>query len=130
MRYLTLSEVLELHRRIIQRSGGSLGIRDLNAIESALAQPRMTFGGEDLYATIVEKASAVGFSLIQNHPFIDGNKRIGHAAIETFLVLNGFEISAPVNEQEQIILSVASGTMERAEFLEWLRIHVVKASVP
>ena len=130
MRYLTLSEVLELHRRIIQRSGGSLGIRDLNAIESALAQPRMTFGGEDLYATIVEKASAVGFSLIQNHPFIDGNKRIGHAAMETFLVLNGFEISATVNEQEQIILSVASGTMERAEFLEWLRIHVVKASVP
>lgn len=130
MRYLTLSEVLELHRRIIQRSGGSLGIRDLNAIESALAQPRMTFGGEDLYATIVEKASAVGFSLIQNHPFIDGNKRIGHAAMETFLVLNGFEISAPVNEQEQIILSVASGTMERAEFLDWLRIHVVKASVP
>ncbi|MBM2804946.1 MAG: hypothetical protein HW419_2839 [Deltaproteobacteria bacterium] len=130
MRYLTLSEVLELHRRIIQRSGGSLGIRDLNAIESALAQPRMTFGGEDLYATIVEKASAVGFSLIQNHPFIDGNKRIGHAAMETFLVLNGFEISATVNEQEQIILSVASGTMERAEFLDWLRIHVVKASVP
>jgi len=130
VRYLTLSEVLELHRRIIQRSGGSLGIRDLNAIESALAQPRMTFGGEDLYATIVEKASAVGFSLIQNHPFIDGNKRIGHAAIETFLVLNGFEISASVNEQEQIILSVASGTLERAEFLEWLRIHVVKASVP
>jgi len=130
VRYLTLSEVLELHRRIIQRSGGSLGIRDLNAIESALAQPRMTFGGEDLYATIVEKASAVGFSLIQNHPFIDGNKRIGHAAMETFLVLNGFEISAPVNEQEQIILSVASGTMERAEFLDWLRIHVVKASVP
>lgn len=98
MRYLTLSEVLELHRRIVQHSGGSLGIRDLNAVESALAQPRMTFGGADLYATIVEKASAVGFLLIQNHPFIDGNKRIGHAAMETFLVLNGFEISAPVNE--------------------------------
>lgn len=130
MRYLTLSEVLELHRRIIQRSGGSFGIRDLNAVESAIAQPRMTFGGEDLYPTIVDKASALGFSLIQNHPFIDGNKRIGHAAMETFLVLNGFEITASVNEQEQTILSVASGTMERAEFVEWLRNHVAKASVP
>ena len=85
MRQLTLSEVLELHRRIIRYSGGSLGIRDLNAIESAIAQPRMTFDGEDLYPTIVAKAAALGFSLIQNHPFIDGNKRIGHAAMETFL---------------------------------------------
>lgn len=130
MRYLSLSEVLELHRRIIRQSGGSLGIRDLNAVESALAQPRMTFGGDDLYPTIVDKASALGFSLIQNHPFIDGNKRIGHAAMETYLILNGFEINAPVDEQEQIILSVASGTMERGEFLEWLRMHVVKASLP
>ena len=130
MHYLTLNEVLELHRRIIRQSGGSLGIRDLNAVESALAQPRMTFGGKDLYATIVEKASAIGFSLIQNHPFIDGNKRIGHAAIETFLVLNGFEISASVNEQEQIVLSVASGKMERADFVEWLQMHVAKTSGP
>jgi death on curing protein len=80
VRQLTLSEVLELHRRIIR-----LGIRDLNAVESAIAQPRMTFDGEDLYPTIVAKAAALGFSLIQNHPFIDGNKRIGHAAMETFL---------------------------------------------
>jgi death on curing protein len=130
VRQLTLSEVLELHRRIIRHSGGSLGIRDLNAVESALAQPRMTFGGEDLYPTIVDKAAALGFSLIQNHPFIDGNKRIGHAAMETFLILNGFEIIAPVDEQEQIILSVASGKMERAEFADWLRSHVVKALVP
>ena len=130
MRQLTLSEVLELHRRIIRYSGGSLGIRDLNAIESAIAQPRMTFDGEDLYPTIVAKAAALGFSLIQNHPFIDGNKRIGHAAMETFLILNGFEINAPVDEQEQIILSVASGTLERAQFLEWLQINVVKASIP
>ena len=130
MRQLTLSEVLELHRRIIRYSGGSLGIRDLNAVESAIAQPRMTFDGEDLYPTIVAKAAALGFSLIQNHPFIDGNKRIGHAAMETFLILNGFEIHAPVDEQEQIILSVASGTLERAQFLEWLQINVVKASIP
>ncbi len=89
MRYLALDEILELYRRIIEQTGGSSGIRDAGALESAVAQPRMTFGGEDLYPTIIEKASALGFSLINNHPFIDGNKRLGHAAIETFLVAAG-----------------------------------------
>jgi len=126
MRYLTLSEVLELYRRIIEQTGGSAGIRDLGALESALAQPRLTFGREELYPTIVEKASALGFSLIKNHPFVDGNKRTGHAALETFLVLNGFEIDAPVDEQEHIILQVASGELGRDEFTAWLRGHVVE----
>jgi death-on-curing protein len=98
MRYLTLGEVLELYHRIIRQSGGSQGIRDLGALESALAQPRMTFGNQELYPTVVEKASALGFSLIKNPPFVDGNKRTGHAAMETFLVLNGFEIDASVDE--------------------------------
>jgi death on curing protein len=67
IRYLTLVEVLNLHRQIIEQSGGALGVRDLGALESALAQPRMTFGGEDLYPTLVDKAAAVGFSIIMNH---------------------------------------------------------------
>ncbi len=86
MRYLTLNEVLELYRRILEQSGGSMGIHDLGALQSALAQPRMTFGGEELYPAIVEKASALGLFLIKNHPFVDGNKRTGHAVMETFLV--------------------------------------------
>lgn len=126
MRYLTLGEVLELYHRIIRQSGGSQGIRDLGALESALAQPRMTFGNQELYPTVVEKASALGFSLIKNHPFVDGNKRTGHAAMETFLVLNGFELDASVDEQEQIILQVASGELERDEFTAWLSGHVVR----
>jgi len=97
VRYLSLDEVLALHRLVIAQSGGTPGIRDKNALESAVAQPHMTFGGEDLYPTLVEKASALGFSLVKNHPFLDGNKRIGHAALETYLVLNGGEITAPVN---------------------------------
>ncbi len=125
MRYLTLNEVLELYHRVMEQSGGAIGIRDLNALESALAQPRMTFGGQELYPTVVEKASALGFSLIRNHPFVDGNKRIGHAAMETFLVLNGYEIEASVDEQEQVILQVASGEMGRKAFTEWLRAHIV-----
>jgi death-on-curing protein len=86
MRFLTLIEVLELHRRVIEQSGGAFGIRDIGLLESAIAQPRMTFGGEDLYPSLLEKAAALGFSIIMNHPFVDGNKRTGHAAIETFLV--------------------------------------------
>lgn len=121
MRYLTLNEVLELHRQIIAQTGGVLGILDLGALESALAQPRMTFGGEELYPGIVEKASALCYSLVQNHPFVDGNKRTGHAAMEVFLVLNGSEIAAAVEEQEQVILRVASGEMSREEFTHWLR---------
>jgi death-on-curing protein len=124
IRYLTLIEVLNLHRQIIEQSGGALGVRDLGALESALAQPRMTFGGEDLYPTLVDKAAAVGFSIIMNHPFVDGNKRTGHAAMETFLVLNGMEISASVDEQEQVILALASGNSGRESFVEWLKQHI------
>jgi death-on-curing protein len=124
IRYLTLGEVLNLHRLIIQQSGGALGVRDLGALESALAQPRMTFGGEDLYPTLADKAAALGFSIIMNHPFVDGNKRTGHAAMETFLVLNGLEISASVDEQEQVILALASGNSGRESFVEWLKQHI------
>lgn len=86
----------------------------------------MTFGSQELYPTLVEKASILGFSLIKNHPFIDGNKRTGHAAMEIFLVLNDYEIDASVDEQEQIILQVASGELERDDFTAWLRTHVVR----
>ncbi|MEO0933241.1 MAG: type II toxin-antitoxin system death-on-curing family toxin [Cyanobacteria bacterium J06641_2] len=124
IRYLVLIEVIELHRQIIEQSGGALGIRDLGALESALAQPYMTFGGEELYPKLVDKASAIGFSLVMNHPFIDGNKRIGHAAMEVFLVMNGVEIDASVDEQESIFLSLASGKLKREEFTHWLKSHV------
>jgi death-on-curing protein len=128
VRYLTLSEALELHCRIIGQSGGALGVLNLGALESALAQPRMTFGGGELYPSIVDKAAALGYSLIQNHPFLDGNKRTGHAAMEVFLFLNGFEIQSSVDEQERIVLQVASGEMDREAFRLWLRDHVVVKS--
>jgi death-on-curing protein len=126
MRYLTLNEVLELYRLVMAQSGGAVGIHSLGALESALAQPRMTFEGEELYPTIVDKASILGFSLIENHPFVDGNKRIGHAAMETFLVLNGFELAASVDEQEKVILQVASGKLGQDKFTDWPRAHLVE----
>ena len=128
MRHLTLNEVLDLYWQVMEQSGGAVGIRDLNALESAVAQPRMTFGGEELYPTVVGKASALGFSLVMNHPFVDGNKRIGHAAMETFLVLNGFEINASVDEQERIILQLAASDLDRDEFTKWLHAHITERS--
>ncbi len=124
MRCLTVEEILELHRRVLAASGGSSGVRDLGAVESAAAQPRMSFGGQDLYLGLAEKAAALGFSLVCNHPFLDGNKRIGHAAMETFLVLNGWELIASVDEQEQVILTLAAGQLEREQFTAWVASHV------
>jgi death-on-curing protein len=125
MRYLSINEILELHNRVMQASGGSLGVLDLGALASAVAQPRMTFAAQELYPTLPEKATALGFSLIQNHPFVDGNKRTGHAALETFLILNGHEIKATVDEQQAILLEVASSAMKREAFLNWLREHII-----
>ena len=121
MRFLTLIEVLELHRRVLKQSGGTSGIRDLGLLESAIAQPQMTFGGEELYPSLIEKSVALGFSMIMNHPFVDGNKRTGHAAMETFLFLNGMEINTSVDEQERVVLAITSGELGREEFVEWLQ---------
>ena len=124
MRYLSLREILELHDKIIDVSGGARGIRDMRALESAINQPRLTFNQTDLYPDVVTKAAALFFFLVMNHPFIDGNKRVGHAAMETFLILNGFEIEASVDEQEPIILELASGELTREIFTAWLNDHV------
>lgn len=123
-RYLTLEELLALHEMVLAQSGGAAGIRDQNLLESALAQPAMTFDGVDLYPTLQTKAAALGFSLVKNHPFVDGNKRIGHAAMETFLVLNGHEIEATVDEQEEVILKLAASQMNREEFGNWVHAHI------
>lgn len=81
MRYLTLEEILDIYNQIILQSGGTSGVSNLGMLESAIAQPKMTFDGQELYSTLSEKVAVLGFSLIKNHPFIDGNKRIGHAAM-------------------------------------------------
>ena len=123
MCYISLDKVLELHRSIIETSGGSVGLLNPSGLESAVAQPRMTYDGQDLYPTIIEKAAALCFSLIQNHPFTDGNKRVGHAAMKVFLNLNGYEIDETVDIQEKIILGVASGSVSRDQLVRWLEEH-------
>jgi len=128
MRYLTLAETLYLHEHILAATGGHAGIRDLAALESALAQPKASAGRVDAYPSLEEKAAALCYSLCSNHPFVDGNKRIAHAAMDTFLILNGMEIQASVEAQERLMLSVAAGTTSREELRQWLLVHAVDAS--
>jgi len=89
-------------------------------LESALAQPRASFGGTDLHQSLHAKAAALGFSLAMNHAFVDGNKRVAHAAMEVFLILNAYEIAASVDEQERLMLDLAAGKMTREQLTEWL----------
>lgn len=124
MRYLTLSEALELHRRVIEQSGGADGVRDLAGVESAVVQPQMTFGSGELYPSLIDKAAALCFSLVMNHPFVDGNKRIGHAAMETFLVLNGHQLNADVDDAESFFLKLAAGDVQRSELVHWITANV------
>jgi death-on-curing protein len=123
MRYLSLGEVVRLHQMLIESSGGATGIRDLGLLDSALAQPRATFDGRDLHPTTLDKAAALCASLVQNHPFVDGNKRVGHAAMATLLLLSGFDIVATVEEQEVVILELAAGRWRREDLVAWLRAH-------
>ena len=120
MRHLSVAEVLILHRLIMEQAGTTSLLRDLGALESAVAQPKHSFAGHDLYPTLAAKAAALGFSLIQNHPFLDGNKRVGHAAIVALLRLNGQRLVATVDEAERIILGTASGESSREDLVSWI----------
>lgn len=104
MRYLTLGEITALHRAILDDSGGATGVRDLGAIESAIAQPRATFGGMDLHQSIPAKAAALAYSLALNHPFIDGNKCVAHAAMEVFLILTVAEVDRTTRKIHTIVI--------------------------
>ena len=121
--YLTLEEVLLLHARLIQRTGGSGGVRDMGLLDSALARPRATFGGEDLYPSLWHKAAALMHSLIKNHPFVDGNKRTALTAAGLFLELNGHTLTAS-NEQ---VLDFARRAVVEKDDIElmatWLEKH-------
>lgn len=129
IQYLNLGHVLHLHRALVAATGGDYRVRDLAALESALAQSRMTFGGEDLYPSVAHKAAALAHSLVSNHPFVDGNKRVGHAAMEVFLVLNGYELLADEAEQETVMLELASGRLTRSEWTAWVEAHVIAKTV-
>jgi death on curing protein len=123
MRYLSLGEIVDLHQLLLHQTGGLDGIRDLGGLESALAQPRATFDGADLHPTVIQKAAALAFSLALNHPFVDGNKRVAHASMEVFLLMNGWELVGTVDEQERLMLDLADGQITREQLTAWLEQH-------
>ena len=125
MALLPKNLVLKLHTKIIEKSGGSHGVRDDHALDSCLEQPLSTFGGQDLYPSQIDKGAAIGFFLIANHPFIDGNKRIGLIAMKQYLAFHKYYIEASIDTQESIILAVASGEMDRETFTKWVEKHVI-----
>jgi death-on-curing protein len=121
MKYLTIEQVLFLHARVIEQTGGSHGVRDLGLLESAVARPQAMFDDEDLYPDIFFKAAALMYSLIRNHPFVDGNKRTGVAAAAIFLRHNGWLLNASNQEVEARTLEVARGEFNISEVAQWFR---------
>jgi death-on-curing protein len=116
--FLSLDEVLEIHQQQIERYGGSAGLRDAGALESAVATPQATFGGEFLHTSIPAMAAAYLFHLCQNHPFIDGNKRGGANAAVTFLLMDDWEPTFEEEELVEVVLDVASGGLSKQRLIE------------
>ena len=123
MKILTKAQVLMLHEQLVNETGGSPGLRDDGLLESALASPFQEFATFSPYPTIQQKAARLGFSLVMNHPFIDGNKRIGAHAMLTLLALNGIEIACTQKELADTILNVAAGNIGYDGLLQWLLDH-------
>jgi len=124
--FLTLDEVLAIHADQIERYGGSLGIRDSGLLNSALAMPEATYAGEELHSTLFEKAAAYLFHLVKNHPFIDGNKRIGLAVSLAFLAMNDVIIDATDHELVALVLGTAEGSRSKSDLAVFLRDHWTK----
>lgn len=120
---LTKRQVIAMHSSLIESTGGTDGIRDDGLLDSAIESPFQTFGEVDLYPTLLQKAVRLGFSLVSNHPFIDGNKRIGVHAMLVFLELNGVEVYCTQKELTDVGLSLASGSMSAEDLFEWLTNH-------
>ena|SRR5919198_1244881 len=118
---ISLDEVLVFHENSIRDYGGSLGVRDMNLLESAIARPFQTFGGTELYPTVFEKAAALIESIVKNHPFIDGNKRTGFLAAFAFLMRNNLELNADNSAAYDFVINIASSQISFEEIVEWLK---------
>ncbi len=108
---ITLSEILLIHQNVLKVHGGANSVRDFGGLESAIARPYQTFGGEYLYSNSFERAAAIGESIIMNHPFIDGNKRTGYVLMETLLRIDGIKIASSDDDLYQFIISISTGSL-------------------
>ena len=124
MKILSKRQILLLHSALIAQTGGLDGVRDEGLLDSAINAPFQTFAEQDLYPTVLEKAARLGFGLISNHPFLDGNKRIGTHAMLSFLGVNQTFLCYTDDELISVILQVASGTLDYNGLLDWMKNHV------
>lgn len=122
---LSKSQILLIHDQLITETGGSSGLLDEGLLDSALNAPFQTFGEEDVYPSLQQKAARLCFGLVKNHPFVDGNKRIGAHAMLVFLALNGVELQHSQTELSDVILRLAAGEIEAQEFLHWILSHQI-----
>ncbi len=121
--YLTAEQVLFIHSRIIAETGGEHGVRDLGMLQAAVARPQATFDGDKLYPDLFSKAAAMMESLVNNHPFLDGNKRTGIASVAIFLQQNDMILTASNSQVVEFTLQVAQSQLDAAEIANWLRTH-------
>ncbi len=123
MTYLYPKQVLYLYQRIIQQGGGTVDLRDEGLLESAVYRPQASFGGQDLYPDLFSKAAALGHSIISNHPFVDGNKRVGFEAMQLMLRLNGRDLHASLVAKFEFVVEIAKGKLTEQAIADWLKRH-------
>jgi len=121
VKFLSLAELLEIHQDQVTRYGGALGIRDIELLKSAIGMPMATYGGDFLHTDVYEMAAAYLYRLVKNHPFLDGNKRVGAVAALVFLLLNGYEFDAPEDDFAELVLGVARGELDKAQEAVFMR---------
>lgn len=124
MIWITADDVIQIHSRVIQRSGGMDGLRDRASLEAAISAPMQSFGGQDLYPTTVEKIARLGYGLASNHAFVDGNKRIGAMMTQLLLRWNGFQMSLRSGELADMFIAIADGSAGESDLLAWIQRHL------
>ena len=130
IRFLPIEAALTIHADLLQRYGGQPGLRDRGLLESALAQPKMTFARKHVHKTIFDMAAAYGFHVCKNHPFVDGNKRVSLVLMDIFLQKNGWEIVAHEEETYSMVMELASGKFTKPQLAHWLKEHSSRLSHP
>lgn len=123
MKYLYLNQIIYFHKQIISESGCSHGLRNKGLLESAVYRPQATFGGQDLYPDLFLKVAVLGHSLINNHAFVDGNKRIGFESMRLMLRLNHYDLKATVKQKFEFTMNIAHKKLNEQDIAEWLRAH-------
>ena len=123
MKRLSIPQIVMMHSALLKETGGLDGIRDENLLDSAVNAPFQTFGGEYVYKTLEAKVARLGYSLVKNHPFVDGNKRIGMLAMLVFLEINGIELTCSDQDIIETGLKLAAGEMDDKQLLEWILQH-------